>query len=51
MPMVTSQILKSMDFAKTKTSRYLENKPLFFLRIKKIINYSSRATLWQKIVV
>ena len=28
-------------------SRYLENKT-FFLQIKKFINYTSRATLWQK---
>ena len=29
-------------------SRYLENETLLFLQIKKIINYTSRATLWQK---
>ena len=28
-------------------SRYLENEILFFLQIKKFINYASRATLWQ----
>ena len=45
MPMMTSQILKSMDFTKTQKSRYLENETSFFLQIKKIINYTSRATL------
>ena len=46
--MVTSQIVKYVDFAKIQTSRYLKNKTLFFLEIKKSINYSSRTTLWQK---
>ena len=46
--MMTSQILKPVDFAKTQKSRYLENKILFFLQIKKFINHKSRATLWQK---
>ena len=49
MPMMTSQILKSMDFTKTQNSRYLKNET-FFLQIKKIINYTSRVTSWQKIV-
>ena len=49
MPMMTSQILKSGDFTKTQKSRYLENETLFFLEIKKLINYISRATLLQKI--
>ena len=31
-----SQILKSVDFTKTQKSRYLENKILFFLQIKKV---------------
>ena len=35
MPMMKSQILKYVDFTKTK-SRYLENETLFFLEIKKI---------------
>ena len=48
MPMMMSQILKFADFTKTQRSRYLENETLFFLQIKKFINYSSRATLWQK---
>ena len=43
-----SQILKSVDFTKTQKSRYLKNEALFFLQIKKFINYTSRATLWQK---
>ena len=32
--MMTSQILKPVDFAKTQKSRYLENEILFFLQIK-----------------
>ena len=47
MPMMTSQILKSVDFTKTQKSRYLENET-FFLQIKRFINHTSRATLWQK---
>ena len=46
--MVTSQILRSADFTKTQKPRYLENEILFFLQIKKFINYTSRATLWAK---
>ena len=49
MSMMTSQILKFVDFPKTQKSRYLENETLFFLQIKKI-NYTSMATSWQKIV-
>ena len=45
---MTSQILKSEDFTKTQKSRYLKNETLFFLRIKKFINYTSRAALLQK---
>ena len=33
MPMMTSQILKSVDFTKTQKPKYLENKT-FFLQIK-----------------
>ena len=44
MPMLTSQILRSVDFTKTQKSRYLESKTLFFLQNKKI-NYTSWATL------
>ena len=48
--MMTSQILKSVDFTKTQKYRYLENET-FFLQIKKIINYTLKATLWQKILL
>ena len=48
MPMMTSQILKSVDFTKPQKSSYLENKTLFFLQIKKFINYTLKATLCQK---
>ena len=51
MPVMASQILKSVDFTKTQKSRYLENKTLFLSQIKKLINCPSRATLWQKIVL
>ena len=37
--------------ALSQKSRYLENKTLFFLRIKKVINYTSRATSLQKTVL
>ena len=37
--------LKSAGFTKTQKSRYLENKTLFFLQIKEIINYKSSAAL------
>ena len=49
--MMMSQILKSMAFTKTQKSRYLENKALFFHQIKKLINYTSKPTLGQKIVL
>ena len=49
MSMMTSQILKSVDFTKTQKSTYFENKT-FFLQTKKI-NYKSRATLLQKMVL
>ena len=42
--MITSQILKSVGFTKTQKSQYLKNKT-FFIQIKKIINYTSSATL------
>ena len=44
--MMTSQILQFVDFTKTKKSKYLENETFFSK--KKIINYTSSATLWQK---
>ena len=46
--MMRSQILRSVDFAKTQ-SKNLENE-ILFLQIEKFINYTSRATLLQKIV-
>ena len=46
--MMTSQIFNFADVTKTQKSRYLENEALFFLQIKKFINYTSRDTLWQK---
>ena len=49
--MMTSQILKSVDFTKTQKSRYLENEKSFFIQIKKVINYISKAALWQKVVL
>ena len=50
MPMVTSQIMKSVHVTKTQKSRnhYNEN---FFFQTTKFINYTSRGTLWQKIVL
>ena len=45
--MMTSQILKFVDFPKTQKSKYLKNETLFFLQIKKSINYTSRATFCQ----
>ena len=50
MPVTTSQILKFVDFTKTQTPGYLENET-FFTQIKKLINYISRATLLQEIVL
>ena len=38
--MMTSQILKSAGVTKAQKSRYLENKTLFFLQIKKFTNYT-----------
>ena len=48
MPMMTSQKLNSVDFTKTKKPRYLEKETLFFLQLKKIINYTPRVTLDKK---
>ena len=33
------------DFKKTEKSRYIEKETSFFLRIKKFIDYTSRAAL------
>ena len=56
--MMMPQIIKFVNFTKTQKSRYLENETLFFqikynkniifLSIKKFIDHTSRATLWQK---
>ena len=51
MLMMTSQALKSVGFTETQKSRYLENETLFFVQIKKFINYTSNGTLWQRIVL
>ena len=50
MPMMTSQILKFVDFTHKKTPQNLDisRTEHFFLQIKKFINYTSRATLLQK---
>ena len=37
-----------MDFIKTEKSRYLESETLIFLQIKKMINFTSKATLLQR---
>ena len=49
MPMMTSK-KNYKNFTKTQKSGYLENKTLF-LQINKFIDYISRATLLQKIVL
>ena len=50
MPMITSQILRFVNFTKSQKPRYLENET-FSPQMKKFINYTSKATLWQKIVL
>ena len=42
MSLMLSQISKSVDFTKTQKYVYLENKVLFFLQMKKFINYTSK---------
>ena len=37
--MMTSHVLKFVDFTKTQKSIYLENETLFFLPIKKLITH------------
>ena len=39
MPLLTSQILKSVDFTETEKSRYLENKTSFFLKKKSLTTH------------
>ena len=51
MPMMMSQILKSVDFTETQKPRYLENDTIFFLQIKKFINYTLGATSLEKTVL
>ena len=53
MSMITSQSLQFVDIRKTQKSKYLDNETNLdnFIQIKKIINYTSRATLWQKILL
>ena len=46
MLMMTSQILKSVDFTKTQKSRYLENKT--FISSNEKFNCMSRATYCRK---
>ena len=46
--MMTSQILRSVDFTKPQKPRYFENESSFSIQIKKFINYKSEATLWKK---
>ena len=48
MSMMTSQILKSVDFTKTQKSRYLENETLFFLQIKKNSIITHQGLLYRK---
>ena len=38
MPMMTSQILKSVDFTKTQKARCLKNETLVFFKQKKSLN-------------
>ena len=49
--MMTSQILKSVNFTKAQNSRYLQGETLFFLQVKKFINYTSIAILLGKKIV
>ena len=48
MPMVTSEIFKTVDLTKTQKSRYLKKETLFFPQMKNFISLLSSATLWQK---
>ena len=47
MSMMTSRILKSVDFTKTQNSRYLANET-FFIQIKKLMNYIRGQLLYGK---
>ena len=46
--MMTSQVLKSVDFIKIQKSRYLKNETLIFQKMKKLIIYTSRPTLQKR---
>ena len=48
--MMTSQILKSVDFAKTQKSGYLQNETLFLLQIKKKSLITHKELLYGKIL-
>ena len=47
--MLTSYILKPVDFIQRQKSRYLDENKTFFLQIKKLINYTSRASYCKKL--
>ena len=49
--MMTSQILRSVHFAKSQKSRYFDNETLFLLQLRKSVNDTAKATLLQKIVL
>ena len=48
--MMRSQILKFAHLWETQKPKYLENERQFFPFVKKCINCTLRAILWQKIV-
>ena len=47
--MLTSYILKPVDFIQRQKSRYLDENETFFFQIKKLINYTSRASYCKKL--
>ena len=47
---MASQVMKFVNFTKIQKPKNLENK-IFFLQIKKFINYTQRAFSWQKILL
>ena len=50
MSIIASQVMKFVNFTKIQKPKNLENK-IFFLQIKKFINYTQRAFSWQKILL
>ena len=48
MPIVTSQILKTVDFIKAQKFRYLENKTLVLLKKKKEVLITHQGLLYSK---